>query len=80
MNVDELYQTFMKTSGLNKMRQEIKFRFYPTELDSFLLFLHKNRLFQTYQPRNVSSIYYDSFDYSAAQSNLSGDLTRRSFD
>ena len=61
------------------MRQEVKFRFYPTELDKFFAFLHKNRLFQTYQPRNVSSIYYDSFDYSAAQSNLSGDLTRRKF-
>ena len=61
------------------MRQEIKFRFYPAELDKFFAFLYKNGLTETYQPRNVSSIYYDSFDYSAAQSNLSGNLTRRKF-
>ena len=61
------------------MRHEIKFRFYPTEFYRFEGFLNKNYISPIYEERLINSIYYDSPNYSAAQSNLSGELNRRKF-
>ena len=63
----------MKLSG-QSLRQEIKYKVFFMDLSKLYDWLYKNSFFQeSYSPRMVNSLYFDTPNYDFASSNMSGE-------
>lgn len=66
----------MKLSG-QSLRQEIKYKVFFMDLPKLYDWLYKNSFFQeSYSPRMVNSLYFDTPNYDFASSNMSGESKR----